>query len=211
MEYIIPLLGYTIWISALVMFILFSVEAIVGASFWAFSHIRADGEELVNQHQSYGWRILPVALFYPLMMVVGLIFANVTMSAMISLVNQTFLMSTNALGSVWDPFGIAAILTVMSGIYYNIIQRSYRLITWIPEWVGSWMGSQNFGRGDGHGEGMQVFNQVDGRTDRQANAFGTFSQNMAQGRKGLGGGQQQGVGEQTSAGPETSKVPGQDG
>jgi conjugal transfer/type IV secretion protein DotA/TraY len=154
MEYIIPLFGYTVWVSAIVMYVLFVVEAVIGAAFWAFSHIRADGDELVNQHQSYGWRVMPVLIFYPSLMVLGLIMANVTMSALIGFVNGSFTQALGGNGAIYDPFGMVAVLTLLAGIYYNIITRSYRLITMIPEWIMRWMGAEGVNRGDGGGESV---------------------------------------------------------
>ncbi|UNC16126.1 hypothetical protein FE249_17880 (plasmid) [Acidiphilium multivorum] len=188
MEYLIPMLGYTIWISALAVFMLFIVEAVAGAPFWSFSHIRADGQDLVNQEQSYGWKILPVAILYPSMMVVGLVLANVAMSAIINLVNHTFLVATNAIGAVYDPFGLAAVLSILFGIYYNVIQRSYRLITWIPEWVMSWMGSTSVNRGDGHGEGVGIIDKSKQGGAGQIQSMGNRFQGGMKGERGRPGG-----------------------
>ena len=191
MDYLIPMLGYTIWISALAVFMLFIVEAVAGAPFWSFSHIRADGQDLVNQEQSYGWKIIPVAILYPSMMVVGLVLANVAMSAIINLVNHTFLVATNAIGAVYDPFGLAAVLSILFGIYYNVIQRSYRLITWIPEWVMSWMGSSGVNRGDGHGEGVGIVDKTRQGGEGQIRGMGSRFQGgmrrQGEGRGGTGG------------------------
>ncbi|MBU6355829.1 MAG: DotA/TraY family protein [Rhodospirillales bacterium] len=191
MEYLIPMLGYTIWISALAVFMLFIVEAVAGAPFWSFSHIRADGQDLVNQEQSYGWKIIPVAILYPSMMVVGLVLANVAMSAIINLVNHTFLVATNAIGAVYDPFGLAAVLSILFGIYYNVIQRSYRLITWIPEWVMSWMGSSGVNRGDGHGEGVGIVDKTrqggEGQIREMGSRFQGGMRRQGEGRGGPGG------------------------
>lgn len=194
MEYLIPMLGYMIWISALAVFMLFIVEAVAGAPFWSFSHIRADGQELVNQQQSYGWKILPVAILYPSMMVVGLVLANVAMSAIIDLVNHTFLVATNAIGAVYDPFGLAAVLSILFGIYYNVIQRSYRLITMIPEWVMSWMGGQGINRGDGHGEGVGIMDKTrQGGSGQVQGIGGRFQKGMKGQRPGSPGGQGNGM------------------
>jgi conjugal transfer/type IV secretion protein DotA/TraY len=192
MEYIIPLLGYTIWVSAILMYVLFCIEAVVGAGFWAFSHIRADGDEMINQHQSYGWRVMPVMIFYPSLMVLGLIIANVAMSAMIGFVNGSFTQALGGNGAIYDPFGLVAVLTLLAGIYYNIITRSYRLITMIPEWIMRWMGAEGVNRGDGGGE------QVHGgaMTDTKAGVRSGINQarsnlNGSRSAVGVGGGSSQ--------------------
>lgn len=162
LEYVLPILGYIMWVFAIVGYVLFSLELVLGTSFWAFSHIRADGNELIDAKQSFGYTMLLVAVFYPTLMVIGLIFANVAMSTLISFVSATFDYGTQMLGTVYDPFGIAILLTVKVILYFQIVIRSYRLITAVPEFVFQYMGAQGPRGNDGHQMGERLFAQSRG-------------------------------------------------
>lgn len=163
MEYIIPMIGYIMWVTAIMVYIMFVIELVLGSAFWAFAHIRADGDELVGREQGYGYSAFMVALFYPILMTIGLIFANVAIAAVFTFINETFLMGTSMIGAVYDPVGIVVILSVKAYLYMQIIIRAYRLISAVPEWVFQYIGA-NARRDDSFGHGMGDAREAMGRT-----------------------------------------------
>ena len=151
LQAVVPMIGYLMWVSCLLGYVTFVLELVVGAAFVGFSHIAADGDELVNQMQSYGYGTMLIALFYPVLMVLGMVFVNFMMYAMITSVNQTFLFGSESIGTLYDPIAIAVLLTVQAGLYYNVIIRSYRLISAIPEWPARSSASTASSRREFHG------------------------------------------------------------
>lgn len=159
MEIVLPMMQYMMWMAAIVGLMVFAVEAVVGASFWAFSHVRADGQELVNQQQSYGYSIITNAIFRPLLTVLGLIFSSVIMAVMAQFIDETFALafSNSGAGSLYDPFAIVALFLLLFYIHYQVAVRSLRTITMLPDailkWIGSGVSASSYGElmGEEHG------------------------------------------------------------
>lgn len=173
MQIIVPMIGYVVWICAILGYIIFAVELVVGASFAGFAHISAEGDELVGQKQSYGYGVLLVALFYPVLLVAGLIFANLILSVSVELVNSTFLLSTNSLGTLYDPFAIVLVCALQSYIYFQLIIRSYRTISYIPEWTSAYFGvNVNSRRDDSHGTAVGIIQNSNTKLERAATQGG---------------------------------------
>ena len=173
MQIIVPMIGYVVWICAILGYIIFAVELVVGASFAGFAHISAEGDELVGQKQSYGYGVLLVALFYPVLLVTGLIFANLILSVSVELVNSTFLMSTNGIGTLYDPFAIILVCALQSYIYFQLIIRSYRTISYIPEWTSAYFGvNVNSRRDDSHGTAAGIIQNSNTKLERAATQGG---------------------------------------
>ena len=143
MEIVLPMMQYMMWMAAIAGLMVFAVEAVVGASFWAFSHVRADGQELVNQQQSYGYSIITNAIFRPLLTVLGLVFSSVIMAVMAQFVDETFALafSNSGVGDLYDPFAIVALFLLLFYIHYQVAVRALRTITLLPDAILKWMGS----------------------------------------------------------------------
>lgn len=187
MEYIIPMIGYLMWISAILVYMVFVVELAIGSAFWAFAHIRADGDELVGREQGFGYSALMIALFYPVLMVIGLIFANVAITAMFQFINETFLMGTSVVGAVYDPFGIAIILSVKLYLYLQIIIRAYRLISAVPDYVFQYIGA-SARRDDSFGHASKDVGESIGQPQKLGGRMRQFTSNFGRGGGAPGGG-----------------------
>jgi conjugal transfer/type IV secretion protein DotA/TraY len=193
MEVVLPMMQYMMWMAAIAGLMVFAVEAVVGASFWAFSHVRADGQELVNQQQSYGYSILMNAIFRPLLTLVGLVSSSVIMAVMAQFVDETFALafSNSGVGGLYDPFAIVALFMLLFYIHYQIAVRALRTITMLPDailkWIGSGVSASSYGElmGEEHGNNyMGVFkNSTTGKIGRSM-AFGREQMKA----KGGGGG-----------------------
>jgi len=124
----------------------FAVEVVVGAAFWAFAHIRMDGQEFANDQQSHGYSILLNCIFRPLLTVIGLIFSSVIMCVMAQFVDNTFVQAKdNSLGSVYDPFALIAVILLLFWVHYQVCSRSLRIITMLPNAVIAWCGNRATG------------------------------------------------------------------
>lgn len=197
MEYILPMIPYFIWVSAFVGYMVFAIEAIICAAFWGFSHIKADGEDsFAGQAQSYGYGIALIAIFYPTLMVIGLIMANVLLAATVTFISQTFeLAQGSSSGYILDPIGLIGVLIAMIVFYISMIARCYRLISGLPEWCSRWFGiSASMQRDDTHGEaarfGDSMQNNLSSKVGQMGAGKGLVQSFGAKSSGGGGGGGQ---------------------
>jgi hypothetical protein len=202
MEIVLPMMQYLIWMGAIAGIMIFAVEAVVGSAFWAFAHVRADGQELVNQQQAYGYSILMNAIFRPLLTVVGLVFSSVIMAVLAQFVDATFAMafSNSGVGSIYDPVSIITIFMLLLYVHYQVAVRSLSVITILPDailrWIGSGTESSSYGalKGEEMGTG---FHGAFLSTGRNSLAF------RGPPDKNTGGGQQKPGGTTPSTGGNT--------
>jgi hypothetical protein len=176
MEIVLPMMQYLIWMSAIAGLMVFAVEAVVGGAFWAFSHVRADGGELVNQQQAYGYSILMNAIFRPLLTVVGLLFSSVIMAVMAQFVDETFALAyeNSGIGTLIDPFAILTVFFLLFYVHYQVAIRSLRTITLLPDAILKWIGSGQSATSYGELIGGETGNEFGAvfRTTGQNNIMG---------------------------------------
>ncbi len=152
MSVIVPMLSYIYWISAVMALIVFYAEVVIGAAFAGFAHISADGDELIGQKQSMIYGTLLATLFYPTLLVLGLIFANIIMTVSLQFLAYTY---TIALQNVTNSGVIDFIMEMglFSALVWHIISRSYRMITAVPQFTFRYFGiNADVNRGDTHGD-----------------------------------------------------------
>lgn len=194
MEYVLPMLPYFIWVSAFVGYMVFVIEAVICAAFWGFSHIKADGEDsFAGQAQSYGYGVALIAIFYPTLMVIGLIMANVLLAAVITFISQTFVLAQgSSSGNIFDPLGFITVFIAMMVFYFSMIARCYRLISGLPEWCSRWFGiSASIQRDDTHGEAARFGENMQSNLSGKASQMGVgqaVKQNLVRPSKGPGPG-----------------------
>ncbi len=169
MEYIVPMMAYMIWISAVIGWGLFAIEVIVCMPFTGFSMITVEGDEMFSQKQGYGMNTLLIAMFYPILMLFGLIIGTVAVSVFVALINNTFtIASQSAIGTMHDPIGLVVVIALRTVFYYQAVSRSYRLISMIPEYVANYYGSSaSARRDDTHNTATNTLDQFRGSVNRK--------------------------------------------
>jgi conjugal transfer/type IV secretion protein DotA/TraY len=145
---VIPLMEYIMWLFAIIGIITYVVEAVVGASFWAFAHVRMDGAELIDQPQKHGYALCFNAMFRPALLVLGLIMGNVAFSVMAAFVNATFVITADTSISFVDPVSWIVLLGTLLYIHFQLAIRSYALITLLPDRIARWSGASGEGLGE---------------------------------------------------------------
>ncbi len=145
---VIPLMQYIMWLFAIIGIITYVVEAVVGASFWAFAHVRMDGAELIDGPQKHGYALCFNALFRPALLVLGLIMGNVAFSVMAAFVNATFVITADTTISFVDPVSWIVLLGTLLYIHFQLAIRSYALITLLPDRIARWSGASGEGLGE---------------------------------------------------------------
>jgi conjugal transfer/type IV secretion protein DotA/TraY len=169
LQIVVPMIGYIVWVSAVIGWLAFVCEFVVCSAMTSFSMVETSGEEMVNQKQSYGVGMMLIALFYPTLMVLGLIFASIMQSAAVSFVTGTFVFGTDNIGKIVDPLAILLLVFIQSALYYNVIIRSYRLITMFPEYASSYFGvSSNGKRDDTHNTAVGIITKSRGTAEGHA-------------------------------------------
>lgn len=159
---VLPMLGYMFWLFAVAGAITYLIEAVVGAAFWAFAHVKSDnGQEFVGNAQRAGYSILFNSAFRPTLMIIGLALGHVVFAVTASFVNGTFAMAVDSAFSgeafygsrIISPVGLLVLAGMIFYIHYQLAVRSYSLITELPDRVARWSGASGEGLGEaGHFE-----------------------------------------------------------
>jgi conjugal transfer/type IV secretion protein DotA/TraY len=177
---VLPMLGYMFWLFAVMGCIVFLIEAVVGAAFWAFSHVKSDdGSRFVGGAQQHGYSIVFNSLFRPMLMVIGLILAHVAFAVMASFVNATFGLAAGAAFSgesfygarIMSPVSIIIFMTMLFYVHYQLAVRSYSLITQLPDRVARWSGASGENLGE-EGDFREANNTIVGGVMTQTRAYG---------------------------------------
>ena len=181
MTVVLPMMQYVMWMFGLVGLMVYAVEAVCGAAFWAFSHVRMDGAELIDGPQRHGYALVFNALFRPGLMILGLIMGNIVFSICAGYVNATFVLASDmAMGArIIDPISMLVMLGLLVYLHYSLAVRSYSLITKLPDRVARWSGASGEGLDEEHGSN-EINAAVTGGIHRQAGS--------AQALGGRGGG-----------------------
>jgi conjugal transfer/type IV secretion protein DotA/TraY len=141
-SYVIPLMPYILTLFFISGMLILTVESLVAAPLWAFFHIRLDGQEFIDQVQKPGYMIAFNLLLRPVLMIFGLILSMLTFGAMAWFVNETFMPVANGLAAstTIGPIGAAVLVVMLGVINLNLANKSFHLITDIPDRVTRWFG-----------------------------------------------------------------------
>jgi conjugal transfer/type IV secretion protein DotA/TraY len=147
---IVPMTFYIIWLFAIISCISFAIEFIIAAPFWAFMHIKMQGNELLNQEQKGGYQMLFSAAFRPTILLFSLIASSLLFSVAIGYLNTTFGAAfISARGnSTIGIISLLAELTMLVYLHFQIAMKSLALITQGPALVAQFLGTQDQGRGE---------------------------------------------------------------
>ena len=170
LAYILPMVSYFMWTFAVMGCACYAAEVVVAAPLAAFSHIRMDGQELINQEQKTIYGIVFNAFLRPTVLLLGLIIANMIFAVMAGYVNSTFgvAMISSQGNNFIGGIGILTMLGVLMFMHYQLAVRSFSLIHDIPKTVSNILGVHMDGdRGDSeHGKavmgGIANFNKTTG-------------------------------------------------
>lgn len=144
LSFVIPMIPFIIWIMAVTGYFLLVVEAVIAVNLWALSHLRMDGEGISGEAGRQGWLMILAIFMTPTLMIfgylVGMTIFRVTSSLVDIGLNQA---ATGILGGGIFITLMAVILygIMICAIYFAILERSFSLITELPDRVMKWMGA----------------------------------------------------------------------
>ncbi len=145
LQIILPLMPWVLWVVGATGYFLLVVEAVIGVSLWAFAHMRLDGEG-ISGGATNGWTMLLALLLTPVLMVmgfvVGMMIFRVTSSLLLAGIVPaavSILAPANVVTTVIALPAIAVFIAVMQMV---LIERSFSLVTELPNRVLNWIGGR---------------------------------------------------------------------
>jgi hypothetical protein len=165
--YVLPLIPYVIWFFAVIGVASMAVELMIAAPLAALQHIKADGEEFVEQKQQTFYLMAFNALLKPSLLLFGLALSSVMFVVMANFLNQTFGYATvvSQGDSFVGPVGVLVMLCLSFYLHYQICVKSFSLITQVPSVVANLIGAPDPQR-DEHGQGDVIVAGVANLTRR---------------------------------------------
>ncbi|MHB1700474.1 MAG: DotA/TraY family protein [Acidobacteriaceae bacterium] len=147
----IPMLPYLIWTVAIFTLILYFVEAVFAAPFFAIAHMNPEGHEVVGS-AGPGWMHVLQILLRPVLMVGGFVAGTAVLYAGAWIVQHTIG------GAIMETFendnmGFVGILDAIAEVVIYIvlvvifINASFGLVHKLPDLVFGWIGGGNSDRG----------------------------------------------------------------
>lgn len=145
LQIILPLMPWVLWVVGVTGYFLLVVEAVIGVTLWAFAHMKLEGEGLSGSATN-GWTLLLALLLTPVLMVfgfvVGMMIFRVTSGLLLAGIvpaATSILAPASAITVVIALPALAVFIAVMQLV---LIERSFSLVTELPNRVLSWIGGR---------------------------------------------------------------------
>ena len=151
MGYVVPMLPWVLWVSALLGWFILVVEAVIAAPLWALAHMRMDGEGIAGTMGEQGYRLALSILMRPILMIVGLVAGLVVLTIFIPFIGASIWVAeamNDSAGVGEGFFQRAAIIVIQSFLMVYVCYRCFNLITHVPDRVLRWIGHGGEGLGE---------------------------------------------------------------
>jgi conjugal transfer/type IV secretion protein DotA/TraY len=152
--YYLPSVPFILWTMGLIGWLIFVIEALVGAVIWAAGIALPEGEGIFGPRGDQGVMLFINVMFRPALMVIGFFASFLLMSVVGNWVGASvsvFMGSMNG-AMEWNPITWVATAVIIAIIAVGITHKIFGLITWIPENVLRWVGGQGVQLGEAHDE-----------------------------------------------------------
>jgi conjugal transfer/type IV secretion protein DotA/TraY len=147
LAYYVPVLPFIIWVSAIVGWLVLTMEMMVAAPIWAAMHAIPEGEGMAGQHGKQGYMMFFGILFRPALHVVGFFMAFAIVNTVGHFIGDTYRAFTSATNGDTAPYGLPAqaiswLATLVIGASLAVvsIHKVFNLITWLPDNILRWAG-----------------------------------------------------------------------
>ncbi|WP_029605499.1 DotA/TraY family protein [Kozakia baliensis] len=139
--YFIPLGPFIEFTTAAFGILVATCEAFTVMPVWAFTHVRMDGAEFINEHQRSGYLLL-LSLFLRIPLTVfGLIFSMSILNAGVWLVSRSFpIAAAGTADSGGGIIGGLVMIALEAWMFWKMTTLSTRVITSMPELAGKLIG-----------------------------------------------------------------------
>jgi conjugal transfer/type IV secretion protein DotA/TraY len=159
LAYYLPALPFILWTSAVVGWLILTMELMVAAFIWAAMHAIPEGEGMAGQHGRQGYMLFLGILMRPALHVIGFVMSFVIISVIGNFVGESYLDFTTASAQDDAPFGpisqmIGWLATVLLGAGIMIVatHKTFSLITWLPDNILRWAGNNSPSLGEHNDE-----------------------------------------------------------
>ncbi len=159
LAYYLPALPFILFTSAIVGWLILSIELMVAAPIWAAMHAIPEGEGMAGQHGKQGYILFFGILLRPALHVMGFFIGFLLVNVIGHFVGEAYLDFTTSNNSDEMPVGIVAhffgwIATVVigSGVAIFSSHKAFSLITWLPDHILRWSGGNSPSLGEGGDE-----------------------------------------------------------
>ena len=144
-SFILPMLPFLYWILSVAGYFILVIEAVIGGSLWALAHLRLDGEGISGDAGKQGWVYLLALMLTPPLMVIGYFVGMILFRIVTSLLDTGMYYAMSALVNSSPFVGICGLLAtgiILVISYAVIIERSFSLVSELPDRVLKWIGTQ---------------------------------------------------------------------
>lgn len=145
LQLILPMMPWILWVVAVTGYFLLVVEAVIGVSLWAFAHLRLDGEG-ISGAATNGWTLLLALLLTPVLMILGFVIGMVIFRVTSGLLLSGIAPAAHAVlapaSVVTQVVALPAIALVIAVMQLILIERSFSLVTELPNRVLNWIGAR---------------------------------------------------------------------
>jgi conjugal transfer/type IV secretion protein DotA/TraY len=152
---ILPMIPFIHFTFATMGILIIVLEGVAAAPIWAFSHIKLNSQEegMTTQASKAGYTILFNLIFRIPLTLFGLFFSIQVFNAMVWLLSMTVYpaMAAATTDSLFGVVGTVAYIVLITILNYQVANRSFNLITQIPDRITRWFGANDHG-GSEHGE-----------------------------------------------------------
>ncbi|OZB63723.1 MAG: hypothetical protein B7X31_05395 [Thiomonas sp. 13-66-29] len=140
--YYLPLLPAIIFMVGVIGFLILVLEMLIGATFWAFSHVLPEGDGLMGSSGRAGYFHLLDILARPTLMIFGLFLTILLINAVFGFVGMglKIAFASEMQGSIAGPTSALAMIVVTMGVIYTVTNKSVHLISTVPQTVMRWLG-----------------------------------------------------------------------
>lgn len=142
---ILPLLPFIHFTFAMMGILILVVEGVIAGPLWAFMHCRMEGQDFIDGAQKAGYQILFNILFRIPLTLFGLLYSLLVFNAMVWLLAVTLYpaMAAATSGSMFGLISVVTYIVVISALNHQVAQRSFHLITQVPDRVTRWFGASD--------------------------------------------------------------------
>ncbi len=166
--YYLPSVPFILWTMALIGWLIFLIEALVGSVVWAAGIALPEGEGIFGPRGDQGVMLFLNVMFRPTLMVIGFFCSFMLLNTLGPIVGGSFgafmggmysitgsgVTSSSAMSTVMalNPFTYVATAALTTIIMLILVHKVFGLITWLPENVFRWVGGQGVQLGESHDE-----------------------------------------------------------
>jgi hypothetical protein len=148
LAYYLPALPFIIWTSAIVGWLILTIELLVAAPIWAAMHVIPEGEGIVGQRAEAGYMLFFGILMRPALYVIGFFLSFVIVGVVGHLIGESYLDFTVSngnddlpVGPVSQIVGWLATVIIGGGLAVVLIHKTFSMVTYLPDEITRRLGS----------------------------------------------------------------------